>query len=264
MGHQARDETDAAVKVVNPDGRGLVVLLCEHATCYIPDVYAGLGLSEAQRSSHIAWDPGALAMSRRLSGLLDAPLIAGGVSRLVYDCNRPPEAPSAIPVSSELVEIPGNRDLSEAERARRIDTVYRPYCAAVRAVLEARRARDQRTALVTVHSFAPVYYGRSRSTEIGILHDRDSNLADIMLAEAHKLGARRIDRNRPYGPQDGVTHSLLIHGIANALPNVMIEVRSDLLATTEQELTMARELLSLLTPALNVLGLVQEEELQHA
>jgi len=38
---------------------------------------------------------GAESVARRLSRLLDAPLVLQRYSRLVQDCNRPPEAPSA-------------------------------------------------------------------------------------------------------------------------------------------------------------------------
>jgi hypothetical protein len=49
-------------------------------------------------------NPGALSVSRHPSASLDVPLIAGGVSRLVFDCNRLPESPSAIPERFELIE----------------------------------------------------------------------------------------------------------------------------------------------------------------
>lgn len=260
----AQKDSEAAVEVVNPNGAGPAVLLCEHASAHIPVGYRGLGLSPAARMSHAAWDPGALPLARHLSARLDAPLIAGGVSRLVIDCNRPPDAPSAMPERSELIEVPGNRNLSEAERIRRIETVYRPFCAAVSGLLDARKARGQATALVTVHSFAPVYFGRPRSVEIGILHDSNSRLADAMLERADGIGSRRVERNSPYGPEDGVTHSLKIHGIANGLENVMIEVRSDLLTSADEQAGIAAELLTLLTPALVNVGLAKQGELKHA
>jgi len=76
-----------------------------------------------------------------------------------------------------------------------------------------------------------------------------------MLSNAQKLEHRRIARNTPYGPEDGVTHSLKLHGIANNLPNVMIEVRNDLLASAQDETAMAEELLTLIRPALAALDL---------
>ena len=59
---------------------------------------------------------------------------------LVYDCNRPPEAQSAIPEKSEIYDIPGNTQLSPAQRQERIERVYRPFEAALRAQIDMHRA----------------------------------------------------------------------------------------------------------------------------
>lgn len=243
MSARGHDSGENTVAVGHADRPGPALLLCEHASAHIPARYGDLGLRPEWRDSHAAWDPGALDLTERLAEGLDAPVVAGRVSRLVYDINRPPEARDAMPVRSEMVEIPGNAGLSEAERQDRIATVYRPFCDAVDRLLAA-----QRRAIVTVHSFTPVYYGHPRATEIGILHDSDARLADVMLAHAPE--GRQVDRNKPYGPEDGVTHSLRLHGIARGLPNVMLEVRNDLLTTPEDIETLARELLAMLRPAL--------------
>ncbi|MBY6056338.1 N-formylglutamate amidohydrolase [Leisingera daeponensis] len=243
-----------ALEVVNRNGTSPVLLLCEHASSNIPARYDGLGLREADRLSHAAWDPGARAVALHMSKALDAPLVASTVSRLVYDCNRPPEAVSAMPEKSELVVVPGNKNLTAEQRLERVETVYNPFCATVSDVIKARKEAGLQTMLVTMHSFTPVYFGKPRAVEIGILHDDDSRLADAMLAEAPALPHRRVERNEPYGPADGVTHSLKIHGLANGLANVMIEIRNDLVATPEQEEAMAEEMLTLLRPALAALA----------
>ena len=244
-----------AVEVLNPQGAGAAVILCEHASNHIPARYDGLGLDAEARQSHAAWDPGARSVAMLMSAALDVPVVASCVSRLVYDCNRPPEAPGAMPEKSEKFEIPGNRNLSQADRAERVATAYRPFCAAVTDMISARQAANRPTILVTMHSFTPVYHGQFREVEIGILNDDDSRLADAMLANTHLLPHRRIERNEPYGPADGVTHSLKIHGQENGLANVMLEVRNDLLRTPADEQVMADELLTLLTPALKALSL---------
>ena len=242
-----------AYEVLNGAGQGGAIILCEHASHRIPHRYAGLRLAEADRKSHAAWDPGARAVALGLSQALDAPLIAARVSRLVYDCNRPPEAASAMPQKSELVEVPGNVGLSRDQRDERELTVYRPFCDAVTRLIEARKQAGLQTVLITMHSFTPVYYGTPRTVEIGILHDRDSRIADAMLDQADALPHRRVERNAPYGPKDGVTHSLQLHGIRHGLANVMIEVRNDLMRTPQEETQMAEELLVLLRPALAAL-----------
>ncbi|MFQ1702497.1 N-formylglutamate amidohydrolase [Loktanella agnita] len=237
-----------AVQVDNADGAGRVLILCEHASHHIPAMFGDLGLSDADKISHAAWDPGAFAMAQLISDALDAPLVSSQVSRLVYDCNRPPEAASAMPEQSELVTIPGNKGLSQAQRRARVDAYYAPFCIAVQDIIATRKPR----ALVTVHSFTPVYFGNARLTEIGILHDRDRRMADTMLTAA-TASKFTVERNQPYGPEDGVTHSLRLHGVQNGIPNVMLELRSDLIATPVQQRDMAEALLNLLHPALNEL-----------
>ena len=251
-----------AVEVVNRMGSGMALILCEHASNHIPERYKGLGLRAADRESHAAWDPGARSMAAHLAGALSAPLVASRVSRLVYDCNRPFDAPTAVPERSERVAVPGNVGLSDEQRTERYDTVYRPFADTVSRLLEERRTAARTTVLITVHSFVPVYFGKQRDVEIGILHDADDRLANAMLsAAATVLPHRRIRRNDPYGPDDGVTHSLKEHGIRHGLLNVMIETRNDLLRTADQQAAMARELLSLLHTALDGIGIVTA---QHA
>ncbi|WP_120500071.1 N-formylglutamate amidohydrolase [Roseovarius sp. EL26] len=244
------------VEILNPQGQGQVVILCEHASHHIPQIYDGLGLAPEHREGHAVWDPGARALSLQLSKMLDAPVVASCVSRLVYDCNRPPNAHSAMPVKSELVDIPGNIDLSQTDRDLRIMSVYEPFCAAVSQVLEHAKAD---TVVVTVHSFTPVYYGKRRRVELGLLHDEDSRLVDAMLAHKAALPKRVTLRNEPYGPEDGVTHSLRIHALSRGLANVMIEVRNDLLQTDEQISAMAQEILTLLMPALKEIAFKEDE-----
>ncbi|WP_424830531.1 N-formylglutamate amidohydrolase [Ruegeria sp.] len=235
------------VEILNPDGAGRVVLLCEHASARIPDEYNGLSLSDADRLSHAAWDPGARDLTLLLSQALDAPIVASTVSRLVYDCNRPPEAASAMPEKSEWIEVPGNVGLSQQDRDARTAAIYDPFCAAVAKVLD---GRGPDTVVVTVHSFTPVYFGQPRAVELGLLHDEDSRLVDAMLTHVDQISGRNIARNEPYGPQDGVTHSLRLHAISRSLANVMIEVRNDLLRSDEQVATVADEILALLRPAM--------------
>lgn len=244
----------AAVELRNAQARGPVLLVCEHASAAIPERLGDLGLAPEARFSHAAWDLGALALADRLSRLLDAPLVAARWSRLVHDCNRPPDAPDAIADTSEIFEIPGNRALPAEARASRAAEFYAPFHAEVARVL----AAIADPVLVTVHSFTPIYRGRPRRTEIGILHDADSRLADRMLdASEHGALARyEVRRNDPYGPQDGVTHTLVRHALPRGLLNVMIEVRNDLIGDAERQEIVANALAAALVAALEPVGAV--------
>ena len=218
-----------AVAVENPGAKGAVLLICEHASRRVPERYGNLGLPDDVLASHIAWDPGALAVAQRMSKSLDATLIHQRFSRLIYDCNRPPEAPDAMRDVSEIFRIPGNENLSDAEKALRTAALYAPFHDSIRNEIVTRANRGLATVLVTIHSFTPVYFGKQRQVEIGILHDSDSRLADRMLAAAADTKIYRVERNEPYGPADGVTHTLEVHALPGGLLNVMIEIRNDLI-----------------------------------
>jgi predicted N-formylglutamate amidohydrolase len=240
------------VSEVNVQGASDVLLICEHASRKLPASLGTLGLSAAALEAHIAWDPGALAVAKRMSELLDAALIYQNFSRLAYDSNRPPQAPDAMPAKSEIFEVPGNMSLSVQDRALRTREIYEPFRAAIARIIGDRRAQGRQTVLVTVHSFTPVYKGVEREVEIGVLHDADTRLADQMLALAGDENRYCIRRNEPYGPEDGVTHTLKEHGLANGLLNVMIEIRNDLIKDEAGQEVMAGFLAGLIGESLSI------------
>lgn len=241
------------VDIHNAESTAEVVFVCEHASNHIPERYGALGLDDAALESHIAWDPGALEVALSLAGHFAAPLVAARVSRLVYDCNRPPEAPDAVPARSEDTSIPGNTGISESERRARATLVYEPFSNALAGLLDRREREALSSALITVHSFTPVYRGKARSVELGILHDSDSRLADALLEQAASVTGLNCVRNAPYGPADGVTHSLQRHGLARGLPNVMLEIRNDLLRDQAQRADIAARLARLIELSLPAL-----------
>ena len=73
-------DASTVIRIENAGAQGPFVLLCDHASNRIPPEFGDLGLDEAARRAHIAWDPGALGVSRHLSALLDAPLVWPDVS----------------------------------------------------------------------------------------------------------------------------------------------------------------------------------------
>jgi len=220
----------SSVRVTNPCGAGRFVFTCDHASNFLPPEYGTMGLAEAELSRHIAWDPGALPVARRLAEALDAALVETCISRLVLDCNRPLDAPDLIPPVSETTAIPGNAGLSDAEREARIARCWRPFHDAVEAVVEDRLAEGREAWLVSVHSFTPVYKGERRPWQIGIIHDDDTRLASPLIAALKKKGGLTIGVNQPYSPADRVYFTLEAHARPRGLPCAMIEIRNDEIA----------------------------------
>lgn len=256
MREQANPHANAAqsdVQLIHADGQGRCILVCEHATNFIPQEFAELGLKEAERQSHIAWDIGAFEVAKLLSQSLDAPLVAPAVSRLVYDCNRPAEAKSSVPETSEIYHIPGNAGLTDEERFGRYHRYCQPYRKALSSVVEHALTEGRHPALVTVHSFTPVFNGERRDVEIGILYDEDTRLADELLKSATRSTNLNVMRNSPYGPEDGVTFTLVYHALPHGLLNVMIEIRNDLITDTAGQQAIAQKLALCLNDALTAL-----------
>ncbi|MFN4209047.1 MAG: N-formylglutamate amidohydrolase [Devosia sp.] len=214
--------------VSNARGRSPFVIVCDHASNRIPAKYGDLGLTPSQRLTHIAWDPGALAVSHALSDLLDAPLVQSTVSRLIIDCNRELDAPDLIWTLSESTHIAANENLDPAERQYRIDHFHRPYHASIETLLEARRHAGRETILVCMHSFTPVYRGVVRPWPIGLIHGVDTGytkaLFDALKAEDPSLN---VGWNEPYAALNGVTLTLEKHGDGRGLDATMIEIRND-------------------------------------
>lgn len=228
MAHTSADEVlGAAVVVENEAGQGNYVILCDHASNRFPAEFGTLGLDSRERQRHIAWDHGALPVAQILSERLDAPLVRSTVSRLILDCNRGLDAPDLIPTISELTTIPGNAAVGEDERKRRISLVHRPFHDAIDALIGRRLRGGIPTAVVSVHSFTPVYKGVGRPWEIGILFDRQHRLADAMIEELRQDPALTVGVNEPYSPADGVYYTLARHADARGLPSAMIEIRND-------------------------------------
>lgn len=230
---------EEAVDIVNPSGASPYVLVCEHASNRLPKSLAGLGLPAEALNMHIAYDIGAEGVSRLLSRLLDAPLVLQRYSRLVYDCNRPPEAESAMPEVSESTAIPGNRNLCAESKLARLKEIYWPFHQAVADVLDARAVAGRKAILLTLHSFTRVYKGKERAVELGVLCDRDASIAGKLVKAFPNVDVRL---NEPYGPKDGVLHTINLHAAPRGLKSAMIEIRNDLITNERGQMEWAQRL----------------------
>ncbi|MEZ5751212.1 MAG: N-formylglutamate amidohydrolase [Paracoccaceae bacterium] len=239
---------------------GLVVI-CEHASNRMTDDPAlggDLGISAQTRASHAAWDIGALGVARGLAARMafaavGAVLVHAPLSRLVYDLNRAPDHPGAMPERSEIHDIPGNIGLTPAQRLARTQAVCLPFHAGLSAVIARQVALGRRPVLIAVHSFTPVYMGTRRAVEFGVIHDdhRDLSLAVIEAATGCGLDTRL---NEPYSAQGDVTHTIRLHAGPLRLRNTMLEIRNDLITTPEAQDAMAERLAPLLVQAIAATG----------
>jgi predicted N-formylglutamate amidohydrolase len=241
------------VTVRHAQGRARLVFSCDHASNRIPRRFGDLGLTDAQRADHIAWDIGAARVAEHLSDAFDAPAVFSGYSRLILDCNRRPDDPSAMPAMSDGVAIEANRDLSPAARAARIATFFAPFQEAVAAMM-ARAQPGAARALISVHSFTPRMKGFDRPWHVGALWERDDVIAGPFMAALVARGDVVVGDNLPYSFSQPRGATLDAHAFEKNIPCMGIEVRQDLIASEEGAARWAGILADALRTPLATLG----------
>jgi predicted N-formylglutamate amidohydrolase len=237
-------------------GGSAFFLICDHAGRLLPRALGTLGLSEAERARHIAWDIGALGVAQKLSAALDAHLVWQRYSRLVIDCNRPLDAADSIATRSERTAIPGNVDVGPAAARARANEIFRPYHDEIRAALDRRQEEGRATVLVAVHSFTPTYLDVARPWHVGVLYNRDARVAAPLLELLRReddLGDLMVGDNQPYAVTDQSDFSVNHHGERRGLPHIEIEIRQDLIAEDVGQRAWAARLARLLPAAIQSL-----------
>jgi len=206
---------------------GPFVFTCEHASNRL----VGVEATAADRrllDDHWGYDIGVGRVTERLAERSDSLAVLSDFSRLVIDPNRPLDHDTLIVEACAGQPVSFNQDLPLAEISRRIEGLYRPYHDAIDRTVKARLARGP-AHLVSMHSFTPVWDGKPRAMEIGLLYDEH-----IVHAERLKVALRRegfvVAHNEPYSGQAALfVYSILSHGRANGVPFIEIEVRNDLI-----------------------------------
>ncbi|SFO88446.1 N-formylglutamate amidohydrolase [Tranquillimonas alkanivorans] len=234
--------------VIGGDRPSRWLVTCDHAANTVPDEVAGgtLGLSDADMHRHIAYDVGAAGLASALAEALDAPAILSNFSRLVIDPNRGEDDPTLVMKLYDGSIVPANRHADAAEVERRKALCYRPYHAA----LEQLAARREDTVILSIHSFTRQLQGRPpRPWQVAVLYAGDDRLARPTLARLNAEADLCVGDNQPYTghlPGDAIDRHALTHG----RPNVLIELRNDLIRQEAEQRAWSRRLAPLLDAAL--------------
>ncbi len=223
--------TEPAVFVHGRDRPESWVVTCDHATNRVPLEIAGgsLGIPAREMARHIAYDIGAAPVSLALANALNATAIQSNFSRLVIDPNRGEGDPTLLMKLYDGTIIPENRHADGKEVMRRLEAYYRPYHSEIASALSQRKA----PILVAVHSFTPRFRGRApRPWHVSILHTADTRLSAPLLDVLRTEKDLVVGQNEPYSGYlrgDSVDR----HATAVGHPNVLIEIRQDLIETAD-------------------------------
>lgn len=232
------------------DARLPVLLVCDHASHAIPAELSDLGMARDLIETHIGWDIGAARVSKILGEWLHVPVVQAATSRLVVDCNRRLDDPSAFPQTSDGVTVPGNAPLDDEAKAERAERFYWSYHHAVRDQVRGLEALAAAPAIIALHSFTPVMAGEQRPWHIGALWDKDSRIAQPFMAALRNRSDIIVGDNEPYSGRHPADFTLDHHAEAEGLPHLGIEVRQDLIADEEGAQLWAAILAEALRPVL--------------
>lgn len=226
-----------------------VLFICDHASNALPPEYGTLGLAASEFDRHIAYDIGAADVTRALAKRFNAPAVLSCFSRLLIDTNRGGDDPTLVMRISDGSIIPGNARVDEAEVDRRRSRFWQAYREAVGLKIDEMSAAGPLPAIVSMHSFTPVWRGVPRIWKVGLLWDLDKRLAVSLLGELVAAGHENVGDNEPY---DGalVGDTMYEHGTRRGLAHVLIELRQDLIATREGAEDWAEQLAGPLAKAL--------------
>lgn len=237
-------------ELLNAGGAAHVMLICDHASRYIPRSLTQLGLQGEDLIRHIAWDIGAADMTRHMSRALDAPAVLCNYSRLIVDCNRLLHDPTLMPRISDGTPVPGNAALTESDKQARLAAIYVPYHRAIEDLAEEMRRRHGIAAMLSIHSCTDRMNGQFRPWEIDICWERDDRIAAPVMAALRRKSTITVGDNQPYGLVTGEDCSLPLHGMRRGWPHLLVETRQDLIGTAETAREWADILIEALRPVL--------------
>ena len=198
------------------------MLTCEHASERLPEPFRWPEEDRWLVGTHWAYDLGAAELARELAAELRSAAVLSRFSRLLADPNRPETAADLFRTLAEQRPVHLNSAIDEDQRERRL-ALYRAYHAAVDREVAASTA----SVLLAVHTFTPVYEGRARQVEVGVLFDRETALAEALRSEIDRCGFR-TGMNEPYSGKLGLMYSVDRHAERHGRRPIELEVRQDL------------------------------------
>lgn len=231
------------------------LIICDHASNYIPPELAGLGLPQDQLVRHIAYDIGALNVASLIAEGLNCPLVASQFSRLVIDPNRGLDDPTLVVKLSDGTIIPANRKVDpfndKVAWQARIDDYYTPYNFAVKQAIACAKAAGHVPIILSVHSFTPNWRGQKRPWHAAVLWDKDDRLRDLMVDYMARQPDICFGDNAPYSGQLK-NDCLYRHGTKNGLPHALIELRQDEISDAAGQAYWAAHMVAIMKHAKNI------------
>ncbi len=246
-----------------PRKKSPILIVCDHASNYIPLGLGGLGIDQQHLQQHIAYDIGAAGVSRNMAHDMGVTTVLGGFSRLVLDPNRFLTAHDSIPSISDGVVIVGNEMLSATDRMLRVEELFIPYHSAINRAITRILDDFVMPLMLSVHSYTPIFQGFERPWEIGVLWEGDDGVASLLIDYLRENSDYHVGENEPYHACNPVGYTVKTHAESNGYPNVLVEIRQDLIADEQGQKIFANLLSGALEMVEETLGTVLAPNSAH-
>lgn len=228
-----------------------ILIVCDHASNYVPQTLNSLGIEAQYFEQHIAYDMGAAIVTRKLAEQLNASAVLAGFSRLVIDANRFLTAHDSVPTISDGIAIKGNEALLSKDVLVRIEELFIPYHDAINRVVAGICKHYSMPLIMSVHSYTPVFQGFERPWEIGVVWEGDDGVATMLMNYLRQNTDYHVGDNEPYHACNPVGYTMKTHAESKNFPHTMVEIRQDLVADEKGQQAfadvLAAALLSILT-----------------
>tara|TARA_R110002073_G_scaffold293869_1_gene459549 strand:+ start:2725 stop:3432 length:708 start_codon:yes stop_codon:yes gene_type:complete len=195
-----------------------IILTCEHANYLTPEfINPENQFSKKILESHLGWDKGAFDVCIDLKKSLKADFYFFPISRLYIDANRS---------KMKNIQSPLFQALQPSEQKNLLIQYYK-YRAKVTERINQSLTKKQNVFIFSIHSFVPIFKGKKRKTDFGILF-RPKIAKENLLAQSLRkelitsFGNQsfNIHFNRPYrGHTDCFLNDLLDANIRNKKAN---------------------------------------------
>jgi predicted N-formylglutamate amidohydrolase len=214
---------EEAYEVVRGAVDAPLFLSCEHASERLPEPFVWPEADQRLVGTHWAFDLGARELTLELAAALNTGAVLSRFTRLLADPNRPEDHGDLFRAVADGERVHFNHAIAERERALRIERYHRPYHAA----LDEELGRTRSPVLLAIHTFTPLYEGKVRTVELGVLFDREeqaaAKLGQILAAELPGVAY-----NEPWSGKAGLMYSCERHAEKHGRVALELEVRQDL------------------------------------
>lgn len=231
-------------RILNFDLTGPFIFSCEHASNQLPPDVQFSKEDFHFLQTHWGWDIGAQKVVEHLAKSTQCAAIFGTVSRLWVDLNRSIDRKDLVRTHTELHELSFNKNISSESEHKRLEDWYHPFHKAYDELVE-KKLRLASPILISIHSFTPVWNGKVRTMDIGVLFDQYESLG-IKLAQALKNEELFVECNEPYTGRGGLMYSVEDKGIRHGCKHLELEINQALICTPERVTCLANKILSAL------------------